>query len=106
MSDVPSWAVRGQKVICIRDEFPGCCIVGEDAKLRRGEIYTVHSVGDSPLGNGVHLMEIHRSQSKSFGVPLPYLFGRFRPLITIEDDLAAHFTAFLHQPSSIKEPAL
>lgn len=92
---IPSWARVGAKVVCV------------DARgtrqLEAGEIYEVAWVGLSQkkrlpmLGiNGTTDVDGNRGEWK---------ISRFRPLVTIEDDIATHFAEHLRQPRKIEVDA-
>ena len=96
MSGIPSWAVRGARVVCI------------DASGFEGDFGDWG--GTYPVLNGVYTI---RGFDTDFGgfllveIPGPaaWSYRRFKPAVTARDDLEAHFTSLLHQPVSIKEPA-
>jgi hypothetical protein len=102
MSGIPSWAVKGARVVCVEDLWAGRC-TGWITPPCVGTIYTIEGVTAQSCnewrGPFVTLVEI---DSEPYGFEL----SAFRPLITLEDDLEAHFRILLRQPVSDKEPAL
>jgi hypothetical protein len=87
MSALPSWAVPGARVVCV-DDSPGC--FGEAAPFAKGDILTIE--GLHPYNRSVELVECKYYWG---GRSLPFLVDRFRPLVTLEDDIANHFQAHL-----------
>ena len=116
VSGVPAWARVGAKMVCISIDAPRSAPPSgsrwsndQRALLRVGEIYTIRQIkrNSHTGGLGACLQEVVRPiLTSDAGIEQPYGLWRFRPLITIEDDLEAHFTILLRQPVSIKEPAL
>lgn len=98
MSGLPSWARVGAKVVCI-SAFGGRSAPHIPVK---GEIYTIsHLDPDHQWGPMLQLVEfgderISRSTTRSYSYPVHC----FRPLVTIEDDIAAHFRQHL----DVREP--
>lgn len=89
---IPSWARVGAKVVCIRDLWEGRRLLWAPKPII-GSIYTISMVGAShnEWGNfGIMLDEL-----KSY--PYGYEIEAFRPLITQQDDIAAHFAHHLDQ---------
>jgi len=81
---IPAWARVGAKVVCVRSDPP------RSDPLRRGAVYTIARVYvDDEIGSGpyVDLVEVAR---------VGWWLKRFRPLITIEDDISAHFAHLLN----------
>jgi hypothetical protein len=109
MSGLPSWARVGAKVVCVDAACrPGRFWRPSEAPVQ-GKIYTVAAAFFNPAGEPrIHLVELQRSPEtiKVLGYLAGYRVERFRPLITLEDDLEAHFRILLRQPVSDKEPAL
>lgn len=78
MGTIPSWAVKGAKVVCVDDSpgrFHGPGIV-------RGVVYTISDVyfGEMALETCVTLVE--------FGSEHGFRLRRFRPTRTIEQDVS------------------
>lgn len=97
MSDIPSWVRVGQKVVCVDAAPRKYLAVG----LTEGAIYTIRGTNVAPNGvPGVLLVEVQSSIVWRDGRESSYHVDRFRPLVTIEDDLKAHFSALLHVPAS------
>jgi hypothetical protein len=104
MSGVPSWAVRGAKVVCV-DACPWVFGWSGDA-LVEGAIYTIRGIAphDSLGRLGLYLDEA-RTKTDAFG----FLIARFRPLVDDSDEALARdvalFTEHLRQPSTTREGA-
>lgn len=104
---IPSWARVGAKVVCVNDasgQFQSAEIahLGLDG-LRCGEIYTIRAVGYSKHWGtpGIWLEEIVRPIKSSRALEEEaFHILRFRPVKTIEDDIATHFAALL----DVREP--
>lgn len=87
---IPSWAVPGQKVVCINDTFdlltvplglvPNYNMHG----LSNGVVYTIRDIVIDPyyIIPTVRLVEIYRQPTRSGVNERGYLISRFRPLIT------------------------
>jgi hypothetical protein len=91
---LPSWARVGAKVVCID-------AVGTP-ELVEGQTYTIEAVDDVPLrvgGFGVWLVDVGVMQDR-VGSYFGFRLSRFRPLVTIEDDIATHFASLL----DVREP--
>lgn len=97
---IPAWARVGARVIAINDD--GWKDVENNLASMPGPAYNEACLisGISFEADGVWLYLSGYPDFDTFNA------NRFKPAVTIEDDLEAHFTAILHQPSSIKEPAL
>ena len=113
--NIPSWAHAGAKVVCVDDNFVGQPAERLGCSLPvRGKTYTIRQitfVEGADVGPGVLLEEVANAYveypSGRFlwrGEPC---FGlrRFRPVITIEDDLKAHFAHLLDAPVRVSEEA-
>lgn len=91
MTDIPSWAVRGAKVVCV-NVGPATSISVYSAMPGKGQIYTIRRVnanfsfwdGSYPA---VWLDEVVRDESL-YGPDADFPFGlwRFRPLVTRSQD--------------------
>ena len=103
MSGIPSWAVRGAKVVCIRwtDEDAVAAAMFSLAPLAVDAIYTIRESMMQPGGPAVRLVEVSNAGSGWFDIDMPYAVERFRPLITQQDDLATHFKALLDVPEQV-----
>lgn len=92
-----SWVKVGAKCVCIRGPLimPWYNEIGPAI----GEVYTVRAI--HPDGDAIWLREItNRPQRYDNGYhEMSFFIQRFRPLVTIEDDLS-HFTHLL-QPSLV-----
>ena len=94
MSDLPSWARVGAKVVCV-DAGP--------RRLTAGGVYTIRQVvvgaidADGAPYVGVHLEEIQRTPYRDIGV-VPFDIARFRPLVSQSDDIAL----FTHHLDSVR----
>lgn len=99
MSGVPSWARPGVKVVCINDAvIPGVGTFWAGVVPPRGTVCTVRRAYRHSDGNAV--LEIVEYPNEWGGSEWGWLVERFRPVRTIEDDLAAHFTHLLDIPAS------
>lgn len=99
---IPSWAHVGAKVVCVDASAPAGCSWVEDDSPVVGQQYTIVRAFIGALGNpSVHLMEIERGPRarRLFGDNIGYGLFRFRPLVSIEGDLAAHFHKLLDVPA-------
>jgi hypothetical protein len=98
MSAIPSWCRVGAKVVCVTEAAnlsPG------EAQLVVGSVYTIRSVERDEVSFGFILDEIKNPPIPySDGMECFYDWHRFRPLVTIEDDLEAHFLHHL----DVREP--
>ena len=90
---LPSWARVGAKVVCI-STFGGRTAPHIPVK---GQIYTISGLSpDHQWGEMLSLAEfgderISRSTTRSYQYPVHC----FRPLVTLEDDIEAHFAHHL-----------
>lgn len=99
---VPSWCRVGAKCICIDDgvheEWLSPHIKYRDGLdgLTKGEIYTVRDTFFDEIEQSwrVRLVEIVRGTF--MGIEDGYVSFRFRPLVSLEDDIATHFEHHLH----------
>jgi hypothetical protein len=100
---VPSWAVKGAKVVCVNDDphldpdydndESEWVVVATADDIKEGHIYTIRWVGaDFDGALCVWLEEIVRP---ALGAPNEpgYYIDRFRPLVTrsLEQDISHHF---------------
>lgn len=95
MSGMPSWAVKGRKVVCV-DDSPGRHPhqVPNTKKPTVGPIYVIlDTIVDGNFGLCLEVT----------GADGFWAVDRFKPLITIEDDISTHFAALLDvkQPSPV-----
>jgi len=99
MSGLPIWARPGVKVVCVDDSNQDDG--RHDRKIVAGGIYVIRETMISNLGNpGVRLVGIAGSINRFSGRETGWHIHRFRPLVSIEDDLAAHFNHLLDIPAS------
>ena len=89
---VPSWAVKGAKVVCIKRE-PWTLIYGTShgPDPAYGDVVTIEAT--SAFGKFVMLELV--------GFFDLYGVDSFRPLHTIETDIEAHFKALLNVPNQV-----
>lgn len=102
MSGIPSWAVKGAKVVCISTEWPSDYPMPElIPDPQKGETYRIAFVElDQTMDSGVGVRLI------GFNPDDLYCLGNFRPLVTLEDDIATHFQHHLHHTApALLEPA-
>lgn len=92
MSDLPSWARVGAKVVYI-DDSPGRLVAGAEV-LRVGSVYVLRSVTDEFAEPACQVHGDRLCHDEFLAL------ARFRPLITQEDDIAAHFRQHL----DVREP--
>lgn len=85
---IPSWVKIGVQCVCV-DDSRGFASK-RPVELQRGAVYTVRDVRIGCLG-----LE---------GLRAYYDSSRFRPLVTLEDDIKAHFSQHL-RPQKIVERA-
>ncbi len=66
--------------------------------LTKGETYTIGSLDFDPLDRvpTIHLREIHRGENEAWGRPSGFRLARFRPAISLKQDVAA-IKALVHQ---------
>jgi hypothetical protein len=98
---IPSWAVKGAKVVCIERNWFAAGPSDIDAPDPVfGEIYTIRGIiadADYESGWGAWLTEF--SECGCYD-----LIG-FRPVHTLETDISEHFAQFLKTPSRQRELA-
>jgi len=98
MSGIPSWARVGAKVVCIGDGGGPARWTDFDGPTK-GHVYTISRVllNLDVMAVYVHLVEIARGPTARlwWGDDVGYDINRFRPLITQQDDIEAHFKALL-----------
>jgi hypothetical protein len=109
MIAIPSWAVRGRKVVCVDGSPPPDRADHYRAWPEQGAVYTIREVlwVETLQMYQVRLVEIQNAVHwyKNTGDFEPaYALRRFKPLVTIEDDMEAHFVALLDvkQPSPVE----
>lgn len=88
MTHLPSWAVPGRKVVCVDASPHG----PQAVHLTHKSIYTIDRVewfhwANGVVGYGVHLLELPRPFVRSLGSRAPWGITRFRPVVTLEDDM-------------------
>jgi hypothetical protein len=95
---LPIWARIGAKVVCVSEAEnlgPG------ERQLVVGEVYTIRSVESDQVTFGFVLDEIVNPPFAAYdGLECFYDWHRFRPVKTIEDDIATHFASLL----DVREP--
>ncbi len=86
---LPSWARKGQRVVCIRaDESDGHEWLEGEA-LEEGKVYVVSKVFVSTLTNCLNfqLMGMSRNNaSRFYGCEVGYWIARFRPVVELKSD--------------------
>ena len=102
---IPSWAVRGRLIVCIRESCKreASSYQAKCTMPKLGETYTIRHVMGTPAGVGVWLEEIVNpigNPAKGWGGESGFHLVCFRPLVTLEDDIAAHFRQHL----DVREP--
>ena len=99
---IPSWAVRGAKVVYIGTGLPDEPGTEHVANPVIGRVYTINWTGK--VGHQFCLGFVELSDEAAWD------FRGFRPVITIDDDLKAHFAHLLDVPAEpsvvVAEPAL
>ena len=93
MSGIPSWAVKGARVVCVSDYWDSHLDAMDLPNPVRGEIYVIDSVDkdeNATGGIGVYLV--------GFPEDAFYSLENFRPVKTIEDDISEHFAVYLKTP--------
>jgi len=106
MSAIPSWAHVGAKMVCVCSDWTEAerQLYSNVAFPAENGVYTIREVTATytPGEIGVRLVEISNPVilwADGVGEPA-FAVERFRPLITIEDDIATHFSALLN----VREP--
>ena len=102
MSGIPSWAVRGAKVVCIDGAERSSKTVDGWAP-KTGGIYTIRSTFFAEGWNCWYLrLEEYVADGVFWrGIEPGWDLPRFRPLITEQDDLETHFKALLDVPEQV-----
>lgn len=101
----PSWARVGAKVVCIDDDgqYISSYLPNSNEFVIRGETYVIRWAGIATDWRGehaaVHVTGVVRIDPTD-GKDVPFAIERFKPLITLEADLEAHFSQLLHVPST------
>lgn len=105
MSGLPSWARVGAKVVCVDDSnqcWPWYAPEQDECVVKDG-IYVIESAGiyfDFESGEdyvGLTVCGVRRVD----GVRnVPFDISRFRPLVTLEDDITTYFAELL----DVREP--
>lgn len=98
MISVPSWARRGQRVICITDDWHREADCPHVSPPIKGSIYTIAGVHRVRLLGKV-VLELAE-------LPLGICADvrGFRPAVSLDEDMAAHFTQLLHHTDYHPEP--
>lgn len=108
MSGLPSWARVGAKVVCVTEHGRGLPS-DWDAGPQVGEVYTISRAYIGFVGAlavpSITLAECPVIDLLTGQEWAGYDVDRFRPVVTIEDDLEAHFTTLLHVPAGQKADA-
>lgn len=97
---IPSWAVRGARVVCIRD-FGKARLFHDQGHRQDPELrqcYIIDAAEEWPEYQAVVLYLVGFP-------PVGFDITGFRPVITIEDDLKAHFAHHLDAPVRVSEEA-
>lgn len=102
---IPSWARKGAKVVCVLSDG-----LWKQHPIIEGEVYEIDAVG---LYSGYSTAaggRYHGAGVRLKGRPNPnridgfFCILRFRPLITQEDDLEAHFNQYLREDHPARLP--
>lgn len=102
MSGIPSWAVRGAKVVCV-DGSPRPSGARYVVLPKEGDTYTIGGVEwfewSSTAGWGLHLIGLKRFVN---GRHIPFKWDRFRPLVSTKTEAedAAMFRDLIRQPEA------
>lgn len=118
MTGIPSWAVKGAKCVCVRTQPPERRVVGAVYPLV-GEVYTIRKVVICTIGMRSGLPSLLLEEITNDTSINPLVIGvessleaampidAFRPLVTRtqEQDIAEHFSGFLHQTRRVPESA-
>lgn len=101
---MPSWAVKGAKVVCVRDG--GCTSKNWPSA---GVTYTVRLARnvDPGTGPGLLLEEVVNEPvvTRCGLMERGFVISRFRPVKTQEDDLREHFEVYLQDDHRAPEKA-
>ncbi len=112
MRAIPSWARVGARVVCVDDtNWQSFDVTG---RLRTpdywgfnlptiGEVYTIRDIDNRAGGVVVMLVEVDNRGVTPNPIEIGFALHRFKPLVTIEDDISTHFAALLDvkQPSPV-----
>jgi hypothetical protein len=102
MSGRPSWARVGAKVVCVNAQWIG------RSPLIEGAIYTIIGFHNNRAVKGVEWVGLFAPDEHALVLaeaanPATDVRGfnrnRFRPLISLEHDMAVHFSALLDVPT-------
>lgn len=112
MTGIPIWARVGAKCVCVdasgTNPFADGSGWREDAPTV-GAIYTISATWiDEGTGAPVaEFVELQRSSRSCdiHGAVLGYGIYRFRPLVTLEDDITTYFAELLTTPVRVEEEA-
>lgn len=100
MSGIPSWCRKGTRVVCINAddiwEADGVSrlVCGAEYIIEAVDASASWGVGPVRHGVGVHIVGANRRCGMPYGV------FRFRPLVTLEDDITTYFADLL----DVREP--
>jgi hypothetical protein len=101
MMSIPVWAHVGAKVVCIDDTDRGLLargyVQGDDPIPLKWTVCVV--AGHANTYGEPHLL-IDGYPNRSWGDDFGWHVSRFRPLVTIDDDIATHFASLL----DVREP--
>lgn len=94
--DIPSWCRVGAKVVCVDSSRLGG--FGDETYPVEGDIYTIRDVTCGPRGAACVRLEevvnVPRSYRTGY-LEARFRLSRFRPLVSQQDDIEAHFSRFL-----------
>lgn len=97
---VPYWAVRGAKVVLVDANFRGDTDGLDLPEL--DQVYTIRDVTWNPYWREwqIRLVEVvNQPQLYNIGLAeAAWRISRFRPAVSLEDDIAAHFAHLLTTP--------
>lgn len=104
MTSLPSWAVPGRKVVCVRGgqittrgRRPTC------PYPEKGAVYTIRSTSLWGVdGVTIVLILSDRPNTKPNGTDGGWAIGRFRPVVSLEDDMLT-FRSLLNTVPASKE---
>lgn len=94
MTHLPSWAVPGRKVVCVDDSVRP--LMGD--KLVKGSVYTI----SEPFLDVSGTPALRVREAKSDHPQGGYRLVRFRPVVTLEEDMLT-FRSLLNTVPAIKE---
>lgn len=99
---IPSWAIRGAKIVRVEPVYAARHAASVVPVV--GQTYTIREVFLAKGGRpAVRLVEITCSWSDARNYERGWVLSHFRPLVSLQDDISAHFEQHLRSPHKIEE---